>query len=76
MLKYALPQSYSALVHTRGGFNKGWAYSVKRIQIWEEMQKVGREAQIHDAIIEKKDGHRAQISSIGRKLLYEIHPRN
>jgi hypothetical protein len=23
----------------------------------------------------KKDGHRAQISSVGCKLLYEIHPR-
>jgi hypothetical protein len=30
--------------------------------------------QIHDAKLGKKDGRRAQISSLGRKLLYEIHP--
>jgi hypothetical protein len=30
-------------------------------------------AQIHDAKLGKKDGHRAQISSVGGKLLYEIH---
>jgi hypothetical protein len=30
--------------------------------------------QIHDAKLGKKDWHRAQISSVGRKLLYEIHP--
>jgi hypothetical protein len=33
---------------------------------------------MHDAKLEltcaKKDGRRAQILSIGRKLLYEIHP--
>jgi hypothetical protein len=32
-------------------------------------------AQIHDAKLGKKDGRRAQISSVGCKLLYEIHPR-
>jgi hypothetical protein len=31
--------------------------------------------QTHDAKLGKKDGRRAQISSVGRKLLYEIHPR-
>jgi hypothetical protein len=40
------------------------------------MQKVGRKAQIHYAELGKKDGRRAQISSVGRKLLYEIHPRS
>jgi hypothetical protein len=39
------------------------------------MQLVGRKAQIHDTKLGKKDGRRAQISSVGRKLLYEIHPR-
>jgi hypothetical protein len=29
--------------------------------------------QIHDAQLGKKGGRRAQISSVGRKLLYEIH---
>jgi hypothetical protein len=38
------------------------------------MQYVGPKVQINDAKLGKKDGHRAQISSIGRKLLYEIHP--
>ncbi len=50
------------------------AYSVKRTQIWEKMQQVGRKAQIHDAKLGKKDGHRAKISSVGHTLLYEIHP--
>ncbi len=27
-----------------------------------------------ELICSKKDGRRAQISSVGRKLLYEIHP--
>jgi hypothetical protein len=40
------------------------------------MQQVGRKAQIHDAKLVKKDGFRAQISSMGHKLLYEIHPRS
>jgi hypothetical protein len=39
------------------------------------MQKVGHKAQIHDAKLGKKDGRRAQIPSVGHKLLYEIHPR-
>jgi hypothetical protein len=39
------------------------------------MQKVGGKAQIHDAKLGKKDGRRAQISNVGRKLLYEINPR-
>jgi hypothetical protein len=39
------------------------------------MIQVGRKAQIHGAKLEIKDGRRPQISSVGRKLLYEIHPR-
>jgi hypothetical protein len=31
-------------------------------------------AQIHDIKLGKKDGRRAQILSVGLKLLYEIHP--
>ncbi len=38
------------------------------------MQKAGRRAQIHDAKLRGKDGRRAHISSVGRKLLNEIHP--
>jgi hypothetical protein len=42
------------------------------------MQKVEHKAQMQDAKnvqnMLKKDGCRAQISSVGRKLLYEIHP--
>jgi hypothetical protein len=30
--------------------------------------------QIHNAELGEKDGRRAQISSVERKLLYEIHP--
>jgi hypothetical protein len=56
------------------GFHKSWAHGGKRTQIWEQIQKVGRKAQIHDAKLGKKDGRTAKISSIGRKLLYEIHP--
>jgi hypothetical protein len=37
--------------------------SVKRIQIWKELSKVGRKAQIHDAKLGKKDGRRAQIKA-------------
>jgi hypothetical protein len=40
----------------------------------EKMQKVGREAQILDAKFGKKYGRRAQVLSVWRKLLYEIHP--
>jgi hypothetical protein len=40
------------------------------------MQLVGCKAQIHDAKLREKDGCREQISSVGRKLLYEIHPRS
>jgi hypothetical protein len=40
------------------------------------MQQVGRNAQIQDAKIREKDGCSAQISSVGHKLLYEIHPRS
>jgi hypothetical protein len=36
---------------------------------------VGRKAQTHDAKFGGKDWRKAQISSIGRKLLYEIHSR-
>jgi hypothetical protein len=44
------------------------------------MQKAERKAQINArcqirADLFKKDGRRAQISSVGLKLLYEIHPR-
>jgi hypothetical protein len=39
------------------------------------MQKVECKAQIYEAKLGKKDGRRAEISSVGRKLLYEIHPR-
>jgi hypothetical protein len=49
--------------------------SVKRNQILEKMQKVGRKAQVHDAKLIKKDGRRVLILSVGRKLLYKIHPR-
>jgi hypothetical protein len=38
------------------------------------MQLVGCKAQIHEAKLEKKDECRVQISSVGRKLLCEIHP--
>jgi hypothetical protein len=38
------------------------------------MQQVGRKVQIHNSKLVKKDGQRAQISSVGHKLLYEIHP--
>jgi hypothetical protein len=31
--------------------------------------------QNHEAKLGKKDGQGVQISSVGRKLLYEIHPR-
>jgi hypothetical protein len=58
-----------------GGFNESWSHSVKRTQIWEKMQRVGRKAQINDAKLGKKDEHRAQISSVGRKLLLEIFNR-
>jgi hypothetical protein len=40
----------------------------------EENAIIGSKAQIHDAKLGKKDGQRAQISSVARKLLYEIHP--
>jgi hypothetical protein len=35
---------------------------------------IRRKAQIHDTKLVEKDGCRGQISSIGHKLLYEIHP--
>jgi hypothetical protein len=39
------------------------------------MQKVECKAQIHDAKLEEISKKSiAQISSVGRKLLYEIHP--
>jgi hypothetical protein len=40
------------------------------------MQQLERKAQMHDARVNlcKKDGGRAQISSVGQKLLYEISP--
>jgi hypothetical protein len=31
-------------------------------------------ALIHDAKLGEKDGRKAQILSVGHKLLYEIHP--
>jgi hypothetical protein len=40
------------------------------------MQKVGRKAQVHYAKLGQKDRRRAQISNVGRILLYEIHPRS
>jgi hypothetical protein len=40
-----------------------------------DLIKVGRKAQMHDAKLVKKDGHKALISSVRRKLLYEIHLR-
>jgi hypothetical protein len=60
-----------------GVFLKSWAHCVKRkpTQIWEKPQGVGRKAQVHDAKLGKKDGRRAQMLSIGGKLLYEIHPQ-
>ena len=48
----------------RGGFLKSWAHGVKRIQIWEKMQYVGRKAQIHD-VIRKKSW--AQSANFKRK---------
>jgi hypothetical protein len=39
------------------------------------MQEVGPKVQIHDAKSGKKDGRRTPISSVGHKLLSEIHPK-
>jgi putative component of membrane protein insertase Oxa1/YidC/SpoIIIJ protein YidD len=50
------------------------AYRVKRTQIRKKRQKLGHKVKIQDAKLGKKDGRRVQISSLGHKLLYEIHP--
>jgi hypothetical protein len=66
-------------VWIRGGFHKSWVHRVKH-EVHSnlgEKQLVRRKAQIHDAKLQirEKDGPRAQITSVERKLLYEIHPR-
>jgi hypothetical protein len=38
------------------------------------MQYVGRKAQIHNVKLGEKVGRRGRISSIERKLHFEIHP--
>ena len=67
---------------TRGGFHKSWVHSVKRVahpKLGENAiswaQGVNTWCQIRVNLY-KKDGRRAQMSRVGRKLLYEIHPRS
>ena len=66
----------------RGGFHKSWAQGVKRraqpnlgknAKSWAQFANAWCQIRVN---LIKKDWRRAQISSIGRKLLYEIHPRS
>jgi hypothetical protein len=74
------PAGYFGKLTTRGGFHKSWAQGVKhRVhrKSGRQCKKLSASANARCQIrvnLFKKDGRRAQISSVGHKLLYEIHP--
>jgi pullulanase/glycogen debranching enzyme len=62
-------------------FHKSWAQGIKRRAQPKSGRKCKNLSAWHKCMIPnksknfQKDGRRAQISSVGHKLLYEIHPR-
>jgi hypothetical protein len=69
-------------LQTRGGFHKSWAQGVKCRAHPKSGRKCKKLSARRKCMMQigvnlyKKDGRRAQISGVGRKLLNEIYPRS